>query len=43
MGKTKSYFKETNEVDEKICFRIGMCPNSSETTCFNDEEVSLTA
>jgi len=42
MGKTKNYFKETNEVNEKNCFRIGMWCNSSET-CFSDEEVSLRA
>jgi hypothetical protein len=41
-GKTKNYFKETKEVNEKNCFRIGMWCNSSETS-FIDEEVSLTA
>jgi len=41
MGKNKNYFKETNEVNEKNCFKIGMWCNNSET-CFNDE-VSLRA
>jgi hypothetical protein len=41
-GKTKNYFKETSEVNEKNCFRIGMWHNSSETY-FNDEDVSLRA